>query len=160
ITGANTGIGRAAALELARRGAHVFIACRSEQKGREAVESIQRDSGNTKVEFLELDLASLTAVRRAAGGFLARHLPRPILLNHAGVAGQRGLTKDGFELQFGVNHMGHFLLTELLLDRLKASTPARIVNVASRAHYKASGIDFEAVRRSTPSFSGLPEYGV
>src|SRR5262249_25458021 len=141
-------------------GAHVFIACRSEQKGREAVESVQRDSGNQKVEFLELDLASLTSVRRAAGVFLARDLPLPILINNAGVAGQRGLTKDGFELQFGVNHVGHFLLTELLLDRIKASTPARIVNVSSRAHYKVNGIDFEAVRRSTPSFTGLHEYGV
>ena len=160
ITGANTGIGRATALELARRGAHVFVACRSEQKGREAALAIERDSGNPSVEFLELDLASLASVRRAAKALLARDMPLPLLLNNAGVAGQRGITQDGFELHFGVNHLGHFLLTELLLDRIKASTPARIVNVSSRANYNARGIDFDAVRRPTKSFTGLPEYGV
>jgi retinol dehydrogenase 12 len=160
ITGANTGIGRATALELARRGAHVFVACRSEQKGREATVAIQRDSGNSSVEFLELDLASLASVRRAAKALLARVIDEEGQGHIAGVAGQRGFTEGGFELHFGVNHLGHFLLTELLLDRIKASTPARIVNVSSKAHYNARGIDFEAVRRPTKSITGLPEYGV
>src|SRR5690349_9036275 len=103
ITGANTGIGRATAVELARRGARVFVACRSEVKGREAVSLVKSESGSAAVDFLELDLASLASVRRGAAAFLALDLPLPLLINNAGVAGQRGLTADGFELHFGTN---------------------------------------------------------
>jgi NAD(P)-dependent dehydrogenase (short-subunit alcohol dehydrogenase family) len=160
VTGANTGIGRATALEMARRGAHVFVACRNEAKGAEAAEAIRRASGSGVVEFLKLDLGSFASVRSAASAILARDVPLPILIANAGVAGQRGQTADGFELHFGTNHLGHFLLTMLLLDRLKASRPARVVVVASKAHYDAKGIDFAALRRSTRSFTGLPEYSV
>ncbi len=84
-----------------------------------------------------------------------------MLVNNAGVGGQRGLTADGFELHFGVNHLGHFALTQLLLERLTASGPgARVVNVSSDAHYGARGIDFAAVRRSTATFTGAREYAV
>ena len=85
-----------------------------------------------------------------------------MLVNNAGVGGQRGKTAEGFELHFGVNHLGHFALTMLLLDRLKAQRPrgARVVTVSSDAHYGAPGIDFDAVRRSTPSFTGQREYAV
>lgn len=160
ITGANTGIGRATAVEIARRGAQVFVACRSVEKGNEAVALVKRESGNEAVELLKLDLGSLASVRQAAAAFLARDLPLDLLINNAGVAGQRGLTADGFELHFGTNHLGHFLLTELLLDRVKAAGTARIVHVSSKAHYDAPGIDFDILRRSTKSITGLPEYAV
>jgi NAD(P)-dependent dehydrogenase (short-subunit alcohol dehydrogenase family) len=92
--------------------------------------------------------------------FLARGLPLHLLINNAGLAAARGQTKQGFELAFGVNHLGHFLLTQLLLERINASAPARIVTVASKAHYRARGIDWEAVRAPTRSASGLREYQV
>ncbi|MCW5893000.1 MAG: SDR family oxidoreductase [bacterium] len=160
VTGANTGIGRATALDLARRGLLVFVASRSREKGREAVAAIREATGSAQVELLELDLGSLASVRRAADAFLATGLPLHLLVNNAGVAGQRGLTADGFELHFGTNHLGHFLLTQRLLPRLVASAPARIVNVASKAHFDARGIDWTVLERSTPSFTGLQEYAV
>ena len=112
------------------------------------------------MELLPLDLGDFDSVRLCAQTFLARDLPLHLLINNAGLAGQRGFTKSGFELAFGVNHMGHFLLTQLLLDRIKASASARIVTVASRAHYRAPGLDWEALRRPTGSRTGLAEYGV
>ncbi len=160
ITGGNTGIGLATARELACRGAHVFVACRSAEKARVAVDDIRRSSGNQRIEALELDLANLDSVRRCARELLAREMPLHVLINNAGLAGARGLTASGFELAFGVNHVGHFLLTHLLLDRLKESAPARIVTVASKAHYGAPGIDWSAVRLPTRSRTGLNEYGV
>ncbi len=160
ITGANTGIGLAAARELARRGARLVLACRSEAKTQPAIDGIKRDTGNDAVEFLALDLADLASVRAGAQRFLAGGASLHVLINNAGVAGQRGITKDGFELAFGVNHLGHFLLTQLLLDRIRASAPARIVSVSSAAHPQAKGIDFAALRQRTPSFAGLSEYAV
>lgn len=160
VTGANTGIGRVTAHELAARGAHVFLAGRSAEKTAPVVEAIRQGTGNTRVEYLPLDLADLGSVRRAAADFLARDLPLHVLINNAGLAGARGLTADGFELAFGTNHLGHFLFTTLLLDRLKASAPARVVTVSSRMHYKAPGIDWEAVRKPTRTTTGTFEYGV
>ena len=164
VTGGNTGIGRATALDLARRGATVRVACRSEEKGRAAVAAIAAETGNDAVEFTALDLADLGSVRACADRLLARDEPLHVLVNNAGVAGQRGLTRDGFELAFGINHLGHFLLTTALLDRLEASAsdgvPARVVNVSSESHYAARGIDFDAVRRGTRSVTGMPEYAV
>ena len=157
VTGANTGIGKATARELARRGAHLFLACRSEEKTLPVIHELRLATGNDDVEFLPLDLADLESVRRAAAHFLARKLPLHVLVSNAGLAGN-GLTRDGFELTFGTNHLGHFLFTLLLVDSLKASAPARIVNVASRAHYGAKGIDWAAVRRPTASRSGLQAY--
>ena len=160
VTGANTGIGRATAADLARRGGRVYLACRSEQKGRAAATAIAADTGNEAVTFLPLDLADLASVHACAEQFLARGEPLHVLINNGGVAGRRGLSASGFELAFGVNHLGHFALTTALLDCLAASAPARIVNVSSDAHYQAKGIDFEAVRRPTASVTGLPEYSV
>lgn len=160
VTGANTGIGFVTARELARMGAHVFIACRNAQRAQPALDAIRVASGNTQVEALALDLGDVASVRRCADTFLARGLPLHLLVNNAGLAGTRGLTASGFELAFGVNHMGHFLLTQLLLDRLLASAPARIVTVASRAHTRTDGIDWDALRQPTRSRTGVHEYAV
>ncbi len=160
VTGANTGIGRVTARELARRGARVVLACRTEAKAIPVIDEIREQTGHDQVEFLQLDLADLSQVRRAAAELLERVPAIHLLVNNAGLAGQRGVTRDGFELAFGVNHLGHFLFTTLLLDRLRESAPARIVNVSSKSHYRAKGIDFDAVRQRTRSVTGLPEYEV
>lgn len=160
VTGANTGIGLVTARELASRGAHVFVACRSLERGQAAVAEIRTATRNAQVEFLALDLGDFASVRACAAAFLARDLPLHLLINNAGLAGSAGLTKSGFELAFGTNHLGHFLLTQLLLDRLKASAPARIVTVASRAHTRVGGINFDDVCLTTKGKAALPEYGV
>jgi NAD(P)-dependent dehydrogenase (short-subunit alcohol dehydrogenase family) len=159
VTGANTGIGLATARSLAARGARVHVASRSPDKGKAAVAGIVAATGNQDVTFLQLDLADLASVQASAQTFLATGEPLHVLINNAGIAGQRGLTKDGFELSFGVNHLGHFAFTVALLDCLTASK-ARIVNVASDAHYQAKGIDFRLLRRRTRSITGMPEYAV
>jgi retinol dehydrogenase 12 len=160
VTGANTGIGRATAEELARRGGRVFIASRSAAKGEAAVGAIRAATGNESVFFLALDLADLESVRACAAAFLARGEPLHVLINNAGVGGAHGLTTQGFELMFGVHHLGHFALTQSLLCCLADSAPSRIVNVSSDAHYNARGIDFEAVRRPARNITGLHEYAV
>src|SRR5690606_15979821 len=100
------------------------------------------------------------SVRACGEALLARDLPIHVLVNNAGLAGQDGLTKEGFEMAFGVNHVGHFLLTLMLAPRLVAPTPARIVNVASRAHFPAPGIDYEAIRKPKVATTGMKEYEV
>jgi retinol dehydrogenase-12 len=162
VTGGNTGIGLATARTLAARGARLHLACRSRPKGEAAVAAIKAATGNDGVRFLQLDLADLAAVRAGAAEFLALGEPLHVLINNAGVAGRRGLTSDGFELMFGVNHLGHFALTTALLGCLaeSAGTGARIVNVSSDAHFQAKGIDFALVRRRTRSITGFPEYAV
>lgn len=160
VTGANTGIGRATASGLAERGGRVYIASRSRAKGEEAVAAIKASCGRDTVWYLPLDLADLDSVRACAEEFLARGERLHVLVNNAGVGGRRGVTRQGFELAFGVNHLGHFALTQLLLGRLTESAPARVVTVASDSHYSARGIDFGAVRRRTRSITGLPEYAV
>ena len=159
ITGANTGIGRSTALRLAERGATLVLACRSEDKTRPVLEEV-RALGAGDAQFVALNLGDLDSVRACAARIDAMGRPIDVLLNNAGVAGARGATKQGFELAFGTNHVGHFLLTMLLVPRIRAAKGARIVNVASRAHYDAKGIDFDAVRRTTKSVTGLPEYAV
>jgi NAD(P)-dependent dehydrogenase (short-subunit alcohol dehydrogenase family) len=159
VTGANTGIGLATATALAVRGGRVHIACRSEQKGRDAQAAIAAAAGPDHVSFLKLDLADLASVRASAMAFLALGEPLHGLINNAGLAGRRGLTTDGFELTFGVNHLGHFALTIALLDHL-TSSQARIVNVASDAHYAAKGIDFDGLRRPARGITGMAEYAV
>jgi NAD(P)-dependent dehydrogenase (short-subunit alcohol dehydrogenase family) len=160
VTGGNTGIGRATAADLAARGGRVYIAARSTVKGQAAAASMAEATGNPHVAFLPLDLADLASVRRCAAAFIALGQPLHALINNAGVAGQRGLTADGFELAFGVNHLGHFALTTALLGCLTASAPARVVTVSSDSHYQARGIDFTALQRRTRSVTGLPEYAV
>ncbi len=156
ITGANTGIGLVTARELAARGAHVVIACRSVDKGQAAVDDIRRTTGSKTVELLALDLGDFDSIRRCAQTFLARDLPLHLLINNAGLAGAKGMTRSGFELAFGTNHVGPFLLTQLLLDRIKQSAPARIVTVASRAHTRVSGIHWDDVRQPTQGKAACP----
>ena len=161
VTGGNTWIGRATAVALARGGGRVFLACRSASAGEAAVGQIKAESGSGSVWLLPLDLASLDSVRACASEFLSRDEALHVLVNNAGVGGARGLTSDGFEPHFGVNHLGHFALTCLLLERLKASGPgARIVNVSSEAHYGARGVDFDVLRRPCRSLTGMREYSV
>jgi retinol dehydrogenase-12 len=160
VTGGNTGIGRATAEGLAAGGGRVYLACRSVAKGEEAAAAIRGATGSSSVSVLPLDLADLDSVRSCAASFLALGEPLHVLVNNAGVGGVHGLTRQGFELMFGVNHLGHFLLTGLLLERLTDSAPARVVTVSSDAHYSARGIDFAALRRRARHITGLPEYAV
>jgi len=158
VTGANTGIGRATAEALARRGGRIWLACRSDAKTRPVLDEIRARGGSA--EFLALDLGDLGAVRRSAETFLATGEPLHVLINNAGLAGTRGLTRDGFEITFGTNHLGPFLFTSLLLPRLQESKPARIVNVSSHASRDPRAIDWEALRRPTATRTGFHEYGV
>lgn len=138
----------------------MFVASRSEEKTRPVLDQIVAETGNSAVEFLALDLGDLASVRSCADEFLRSGAPLHGLINNAGLAGQRGMTQSGFELTFGTNYVGPFLLTGLLLERIRESAPARIVNVSSIGHYRATGIDYEAVRQPTKSFTAMPEYYV
>ena len=147
ITGGNTGIGKETAVDLAGRGARVIIGCRNLEKGKEALKEIQERSGSSSVFLEQIDLASLESVRTFSDKILNSEPRLDILINNAGVmACPYQKTEDGFEMQFGVNHLGHFLLTLLLLDRLKRSQPSRIINVSSSAHRMGSGkINFDDI---------------
>jgi len=158
ITGANVGIGRVTAIELAKAGYRVIIAGRSLARTQPILDAIQALPGNRPALFLPLDLSSLSAGRACAAEFAALNLPLHLLVNNAGVAGARGLTIDGFEMTFGVNHIGHFLLTQLMLPHLIASAPSRVVTVSSRAHKRTTGIGWEDIRRPTRSITGIREY--
>ncbi|MFA5938007.1 MAG: oxidoreductase [Sinimarinibacterium sp.] len=136
VTGANSGLGLATAQALAAHGAHVVLTCRGQAKADAAMAQIRARTPKAKLEFLELDLSDLTSVRHAADTFKARHKRLDILVNNAGVMGLPLMhTKDGFELLFGTNHLGHFAFAGLLFDRLRAASGARIVAVASLAHW-------------------------
>ena len=111
ITGANTGIGFFTALELARQGAHIVMACRTEARANAARDQIRLATGNRRVETVAVDLGDFQSIRACADQLLARDLPIHCLINNAGIAGARGITDSGFELAFGTNHMGHFALT-------------------------------------------------
>ena len=162
ITGANIGIGRVTALRLAQAGFTVFLAGRSAQRTQAVIDEIHATTKTSnKAFFLPLQLDDLNSVRECAALFLERKLPLHLLVNNAGLAGNKGQTRQGFEMAFGVNHLGHFLLTQLLLDTLKASAPAKVVTVASRAHLMAyQGLDWPALQQATRSLTGTREYGV
>ncbi|NXX79769.1 DHR13 reductase, partial [Urocolius indicus] len=133
VTGGSGGIGAATALELARGGARVVLAARSAVRGEATARRIRTETGNAEVRFMQLDLASLRSVRAFASTFLRQEPQLHLLINNAGVSAG-GTTEDGFSLTFQVNHLGHFLLTQLLLERLRSCAPSRVVIVASRAH--------------------------
>jgi NAD(P)-dependent dehydrogenase (short-subunit alcohol dehydrogenase family) len=136
VTGGNSGIGHEAARELARRRAHVILACRDLARANEAIAQIHALLPSVSLEAMQLDLASLASVHRFAEGFTARSIPLDLLINNAGVMapGRRRETADGFELQIGTNHLGHFALTLLLLPRMEGRKGARVVTVSSTAH--------------------------
>jgi NAD(P)-dependent dehydrogenase (short-subunit alcohol dehydrogenase family) len=143
ITGANSGIGKATATALAEMGAHVVMISRDLEKGEVARQEVMRVSRNNQVDLMQCDLASLQSIRKFAADFIAMYTRLDILINNAGIyTDHRMETTDGFEYQIGVNHLGPFLLTGLLLDLLKKSSPARIINVSSAAHFFGS-IDFD-----------------
>lgn len=153
VTGANSGIGYEAALAFARQRARVVLACRSEERAREASERIRRAVPRANLEVEPLNLASLASVRAFAQRVTERHARVDVLCNNAGVmAIPRKLTADGFEMQLGVNHLGHFALTGLLLDRLLAAEHARIVTVSSLAHRRGRVRlhDLDGARRYHP----------
>lgn len=154
VTGGNTGIGKETARALAEKGARVVIASRDVAKGQRAAAEIGRG-----VEVMGLDLASFVSIRAFAEDLLRRFDRLDVLVENAGlVLSDRRETAEGYEMTFGVNHLGHFLLTELLLDRLKESAPARIVVVASDAHRRArNGIDWSDLQR-TGHYSGVRAY--
>ena len=143
VTGANTGIGKETAIDLAKRGARVIVACRDVKKGSDAVRDIKAASKSEEVILKKLDLASLASVRQFSEEILQEESHIDLLINNAGVMlCPYHLTEDGFEMQFGTNHLGHFLLTNLLLDRIKESAPSRVVTVSSGAHFYGS-LDFD-----------------
>ena len=142
-TGGNSGIGLVAARELASMGAELILACRDTDKTAHALEVIN-SSARTPAVNIPVDLASLASVRQLATTFLETYDRLDVLINNAGLfPPKQRFTDDGFEMQIGVNHLSHFLLTNLLLDLLEASAPARIVTVTSTLHQKAAGIDFD-----------------
>ena len=136
VTGANSGIGFQAALEFARHGAHVLLGCRNSAKGEAAMARLKRQITGAKVQVALLDMASLASIRAYVQQFLGQSAGLDVLVNNAGVMAlpSRELTPDGFERQFGTNHLGHFALTGLLLPALQAVPAARVVTVASLAH--------------------------
>lgn len=143
ITGANRGIGKATALGLARTGAAVVMVCRDRELGETARDEIVYETGNRAVNLMVADLASQRAVRQLVEAFIRTRQPLHVLINNAGVARRRRtLTEDGLETTFAVNHLVPFLLTNLLLDTIEGSAPARIVNVASMVH-RWGKIDFD-----------------
>lgn len=158
VTGATSGIGTETALALAQQGAHVVISGRSAEKAEATRADIARASGNPNVRVLLADLSSLAEVRKLADSFLSIYPTLHVLVNNAGVVNtRRQLTVDGFESMFAVNHLAYFLLTNLLLGRMKQSAPARIVSVASDAHVFGS-IDWDDLQ-SEHKFGGLPFVG-
>lgn len=157
VTGATSGIGRATTLALASRGAELVLLCRDRAKGEETA-AAARAAGAAKVDLLIADLSRQSEVRRAAAEFLASGRPLHVLINNAGVVNlQRTLTADGLEATFAVNHLAYFLLTTLLLDRLRASAPARIINVASDAH-KFGPLNFDDLQNGR-TYSFMRVYG-
>ena len=157
ITGCNVGIGKETALDLSRRGARVLMACRNIEAANETAEKI-RSSTKGEVQVYKLDLASLASVRDCATEIKNNEERLDVLINNAGVMMcpfQK--TKDGFEMQIGTNHLGHFLFTNLLLDKIKASAPSRIVNVSSRAHERGK-INLEDINFERRAYKPMVAY--
>ncbi|XP_056888517.1 retinol dehydrogenase 13-like [Takifugu flavidus] len=158
ITGANTGIGKETARELAKRGGRIIMGCRDMEKCEAAAKEIRGTTLNRHVFACQLDLASLKSIREFAEKIKKEEQHLDVLINNAGVMRcPAGKTKDGFDIQFGVNHLGHFLLTNLLLDKLKESAPSRVINLASLAHIVGK-MDFEDLNWEKKKFDTKQAY--
>ena len=159
ITGANTGLGLQTATALAAHGAHVVLAVRNLDKGQQAADAIVAKNPGTRVSLQELDLNSQTSIRAAADSLRSAHESIDLLINNAGVMfGPKITTEDGFELQFGTNHLGHFALTGLLLDRILSTPLSRIVTVSSVGHRMRAAIHFDDLQWER-SYSSVAAYG-
>lgn len=150
VTGGNSGVGLMIACGLAKLGMQVILGCRSEEKAAKARIYLEKESNNCQISYLPLDLASLDSVRRFVDLFQSQKLPLNLLINNGGIFAQRGLTQDGFELIWGTNYLGHFFLTQLLLDKLCKSAGSKIVNIASDLALTVKYIDWEKLTQSTP----------
>lgn len=158
VTGANSGIGKETALALARMGANLVMVCRDSGRGQAALNEIKSKSGNATVELMICDLSSQTQIRKLAQEFKQKHDRLDLLINNAGVIlTRRRVTEDNIEATFAINHLAYFLLTNLLLDLIKQSAPARIVNVSSTVH-KSATIDFNDLQAER-SYTGMRAYG-
>lgn len=158
VTGATSGIGQATALALARKGATVIGVGRDARKCSATVDLLRRATGNPSVEFLQADLSAQEAIRKLAREFKRRHRRLDVLVNNAGARfASRLVSADGYEMTLALNHLGYFLLTNLLLDELGASGRGRVVNVASGSHWGCPGIDFGDLQ-GEKSFSGKRAY--
>jgi len=157
VTGANAGIGRETAMDLAHKGAHVVMVCRSKERGEAARDEIQTTSENDDVDLLLADLSIQAQVKRVAAEILEAYDRIDVLVNNAGLyVSQRTATEDGLELTFALNHVGYHLLTTELLDRLKQSAPARIVNVSSHGH-KLARFNWDDLQM-TKKYRGMDQY--
>lgn len=160
VTGANSGLGYYTARELARHGAHVVLACRTRAKTEAALAQMQAEGAGDRLEFMVLDLADLDSVRAFAQAFKVRHGRLDILCNNAGVmALPLTRTKQGFEMQLGTNHLGHFALTGLLLDVLNATPGSRVVNTASLAHTWTRALDLDDLNWERAPYRKWDAYG-
>jgi len=158
VTGANSGIGKETALGLARMGARVVLVCRNEEKGRQALEDIRRETGSSQLDLLSADMSSFESVRELAAQVHQQYQRLDVLINNAGTAiVRRALSADGIEMTVAGNHLGPALLTLLLLDLLESSAPSRVVNVSSEAH-RGARFDLNSLQ-SAPRNEGPPRRG-
>jgi retinol dehydrogenase-12 len=159
VTGASSGIGRALVEALAARGGNVVLAARSEERTRPVLDAIHSAHPSVDARFVSVDVSDLGSVRRAAESYLAAGRPIDVLVNNAGVAGTQALSRDGFDLTYVTNHIGPFLLTNLLLPALRQSPQGRVVNVSSVGHFAAKRIDWSLLeRRTEPRRSRFGDY--
>jgi NAD(P)-dependent dehydrogenase (short-subunit alcohol dehydrogenase family) len=158
VTGANAGIGKATAEELARLGARVILVCRSRERGEKARAEIEESTGNDQIEVVEIDLGSMASIRAGARAIRERHQHLHVLVNNASViVYERQETEEGNEVQLAVNHLSYFLLTHELRPLLEASAPARVVNVSGDAHHMAK-LDLDDLQWKRRRYSGFRVY--
>ena len=160
VTGSNTGIGKEIALSFASKGIKVFIASRSYDRTLPVIMAIEKLYGADKCDWLFLNLESIKSIDKCADSFSEQNASLDYLVNNAGFAGSRGLTKEGFELAFGVNYFGHYVLTRRLERALSSAKNARVINVSSKVHSIVKKLDFASLRKPTKSLSGIKEYAV